>query len=253
MGADRERFCDYCKHYMQDYDLCTLSGRKPAFESKCLKYEAKQDAPGNDAPFATEDAKQSATENAIDSTTKIKQNKTKKPEKKSDDEFTVFKIIRIIVLFVILLCWLFSGKCEGPSGAIVWLKETLGGQSQFQSLGKDGINVKVNPDLFKDTNPLNSMPRPTPSSGHGTSTGSKTESILNTDGPKVDSVSKSVYETQKFLPKSTPIVNPSTGRSLLPPSGSMGVTMSPAQSSSGQSWKARNYFEAETNSQKVYK
>ena len=44
MGSDRERFCDYCKHYMCDYDLCTLSGRKPSFESECANYDEKKDA-----------------------------------------------------------------------------------------------------------------------------------------------------------------------------------------------------------------
>ena len=42
MGADREKFCDYCKHYMNDYDLCTLTGRKPAFESECADYNEKE-------------------------------------------------------------------------------------------------------------------------------------------------------------------------------------------------------------------
>lgn len=42
MGADREKFCDYCKHYMQDYDLCSLSGRKPAFEQECSEYDEKE-------------------------------------------------------------------------------------------------------------------------------------------------------------------------------------------------------------------
>ena len=42
MGSDRENFCDYCKNYMQDYDLCRLTGRKPSFDSKCADYNEKE-------------------------------------------------------------------------------------------------------------------------------------------------------------------------------------------------------------------
>ena len=38
MGSDREKYCDYCKNYLQGHDLCTLTGRKPAFESECDDY-----------------------------------------------------------------------------------------------------------------------------------------------------------------------------------------------------------------------
>ena len=38
MGADREKYCDYCKNYLQDYDLCKLTGRKPSFEAECTDY-----------------------------------------------------------------------------------------------------------------------------------------------------------------------------------------------------------------------
>ena len=42
MGADREKFCDYCKHYLHEDDLCALTGRKPAFESECTDYNEKK-------------------------------------------------------------------------------------------------------------------------------------------------------------------------------------------------------------------
>ncbi len=42
MSADRENFCDYCKHYLHEDDLCALTGRKPAFESECADYNEKK-------------------------------------------------------------------------------------------------------------------------------------------------------------------------------------------------------------------
>ena len=42
MGADREKYCDYCKNYISDYDFCRLTGRKPSFESECTNYNEKE-------------------------------------------------------------------------------------------------------------------------------------------------------------------------------------------------------------------
>ena len=113
MGSDRERFCDYCKHYMCDYDLCTLSGRKPSFESECTNYDEKKDAEKKDA------VKKDAVKKDVVKKDVVKKKDSKKID--GDPGGNVFMAIKMLAMIAFII-FVLPDRCGIKDNIDKWIK-----------------------------------------------------------------------------------------------------------------------------------